>query len=136
MLNKKQRQVAQAFFEGQLSLTEIMEKFRLSTVVFERWLRSKEFNEELERLCRLREREMQFTMHRFGPVAVLKLAELLGSDKPDTVRRAAVELIDRCFGKDQASKEATGKEDEAEISDEEAREMVLALAEGMRREDG
>ena len=100
MLRKKQREVAAALFEGRLSIMEILERFKLSPVILERWLGREDFKRELERLCELREREMQFAIHRFAPVAVLKLAELMGAEKPDTARRAAVDLIDRCFGKE------------------------------------
>ena len=123
--------MAQALFEGRLSITEILEKYQLSSVILERWLQLEEFNQEMERLCELREREMQYAIHRFAPVAVLKLAELLGAEKPDTARRAAVDLIDRCFNKEKGGAETPSEEEEPEISDEQAKKMLLALAEGM-----
>ena len=134
MLKKRQRQVAGAVFEGRLSITEILEKYKLSSVILERWLGREEFKREMERLCELREREMQYAIHRFAPIAVLKLAELLGAEKPDTARRAAVDLIDRCFNKEKEESEAPGEEEAQELSDEQAREMLLALAEGLKEE--
>ena len=128
MLTRKQKMVAGALFEGKSSLVEIIGEYRLSTVVFEKWLKSGEFRGELDRLARIREMETEYTLQRFGSLAALKLAELLGSDKPDTARRAAVEVLDRCLKK-------VGEEkvlEEPEVSEEKAKKMILALADGFK----
>ena len=128
MLTKKQKLVAGALFEGKLSLVEIIGEYKLSTVVFEKWLGSKEFRGELERMGRIREMETEYTLQRFGSLAALKLAELMGSDKADTARRAAVEVIDRCLKRKEKEEERVLEE---EMSEEKARRMVVVLAEGM-----
>ncbi len=127
MLTRKQKKVAGALFEGKLSLVEIIGEYRLSTVVFEKWLNSGEFRGELDRLARIREMETEYTLQRFGPLAALKLAELLGSDRPDTARRAAVDVIDRCM-----KKEKEEKVEGPEVDEVKAKKMIIALAEGFR----
>jgi len=129
MLTRKQKMVAGALFEGKMSLVEIIGEYKLSTVVFEKWLKSGEFRGELDRLARIREMETEYTLQRFGALAALKLAELLGSDKPDTARRAAVEVLDRCMKKNEKEEEKVKEED---VSEEKARRMVVVLAEGIR----
>ena len=135
MSSKKQRQVAQAIFEGQMGMREILDKFNLTPVIFERWLQTDEFQRELECWRKLRELETEFTIHRYGPLAALKLAELLGSEKPDTVRRAAVDLINRCLGSAVKTEGAAEDKNEPELTDQQAREMVLTLAESMREDN-
>ena len=129
MLTKKQKLVAGALFEGKSSLVEIIGEYKLSMVVFEKWLRSGEFRGELDRLARIREMETEYTLQRFGSLAALKLAELLGSDKPDTARRAAVEVIDRCLKKEGKEKEV----EEPEVNEVKAKKMIIALAEGFKK---
>ena len=128
MLTKKQKLVAGALFEGKLSLVEIIGEYRLSTVVFEKWLNSGEFRGELDRLARIREMETEYTLQRFGSLAALKLAELLGSDKPDTARRAAVEVLDRC----RARNEKEERVEEPEVNEKKAKKMIIALADGFK----
>ena len=131
MLTKKQLKVARALYEGNLSEKEIVEQLEVSERVLSRWLNNEEFQGELARLSERSARETRFIISRWGPVAAMKLAELIGSDKPDTARRAALDLIDRCLhspaGNGKESDELIGEE----ISDEEAKKMLLTLAEGI-----
>ena len=125
--------VAGALFEGKMSLVEIIGEYKLSTVVFEKWLNSGEFRGELDRLGRIREMETEYTLQRFGPLAALKLAELLGSDRPDTARRAAVDVIDRCVRKEkEKEKEKEEEEEGPEVDEVKAKKMIVALAEGFK----
>jgi len=130
MLTKKQRNVARVLYEGKLSEREIVEKFGISERLLGRWLGQAEFQKELVRLCESSVRETRCIISRWGPVAAMKLAELIGSEKPDTARRAALDLIDRCLNN---SAEGGEKNESAgeEMSDEEAEKMLLTLAKGI-----
>jgi len=137
MATKKQKLVAQALYEGELSEAEIIEKYGISEEQFQRWLQNNSFRSELQRLCEQQIRQMRFILARYGPVAALRLAELVGSDKPDVARRAALDMIARCLdskGKDIPQNDNQSKTD-TDISDEQAREMLLTLAEGMRKKE-
>ena len=95
----------------------------------EHWLADGVFQAELDRLCGRSMRQTRFILTRYGPIAAMQLAGLLGEkDKPDTVRRAALDLIDRCLEVRQR-READGEE-AADLSDEQARQMLLELAQG------
>jgi len=116
MLSKKQKRVARALYEGQLSEEQIGARFGVSGKRLGDWLGQEEFGAELVRLCAESQRETRFILARYGPIAALRLAELLGSEKPDIARRAALDMIDRCL----AGEESDGREEagEAELTDE------------------
>ena len=87
-----------------------------------------EFLGELSRLQETAKREAHFTIARYAPVAALRLAELVGSEKGDIARRAALDLVDRCLEITIADNKA---EQEEEMSDDQVRSKLLRLAEGM-----
>ena len=132
MLTINQKQVARAVYEGRLSEDEIVEQFNLRPQRLSRWLQTEAFQQELHRLCETSIHETRCIISRFGPTAALQLASLLGSDKDDTVRRAALDLVDRCLAINKQPKNASTKEDdnEPEISDEQAKAMLCELAKG------
>ena len=136
MLNKRQKDVARALYEGRQSEAEITERFRLGRHRLGQWLATAEFQEELGRLCQSSLRETRFILTRYGPIAALRLAELLGAEKDDTARRAALDMIDRCLQLDGGrGVEERGKDEDGlgqGISDEQARKMLLALAEAWK----
>ena len=146
MLTQRQRAAAKALFEGLLTETQILKQYRLSPTTWQQWLQTEEFKQELQEHCQSAIRETCFIITRYGPIAALKLAELLGSDKPDVARRAALDLIDRCLNqtpdKNQDDQELSKRNmlrlepqsDRPEFSDEQARRMLLALAEGLNSE--
>ena len=130
MLSKKQKTVARALYEGELGEEEIVRQFGVSGKRVRDWLGEEEFGAELMRLCGESQRETRFILARYGPIAALRLAELLGSDKPDIARRAALDMIDRCLtGNEPAGAEGDDAA-EAEWTDEQVREMLGALTGG------
>jgi len=130
MLTKRQKQVAQAVFEGQLSIEEVLEKYGLRAKVLRRWLDKEEFQGLIKQLEQIRRKQTELALSRYGPLAAVRLAELVGDEKSDVARRAAVDLLDRCLKKSKA--EEAKRNPIEQMSDEEAREMLLKLAEGMR----
>ena len=86
---------------------------------------------ELERLSAESLRKMRYIVTSYGPVAALRLAELISAEKPDAARRAALELYFRCLGQLQIVDDpATEAEVDNRWSDEKARAMVRELARG------
>lgn len=132
MLSKQQVRLAADVYGGRLSEKALSSRHKVSLRVLREWLRMPEFQAELQRLCDESMQETRCTISRYGPVAALKLAELLASGKEDTVRRAALDLVDRCL---KNSAEPVGGEDEEEqlmLSDDDARRMLFTLAEGTK----
>ena len=128
MLTKRQQQVARAFFEGYRS-EQIIQQYGISARRLRNWLNHELFQQELQRLCAESVRETRFLITRFGPHAALKLVELLASDKPDTARRAALDLIDRCLDRKTPPPDNLN-ENELPLSDQQTQEMLKTLAEG------
>ena len=99
-----------------------------------RWRVNEEFAGEMDRWCESSLRETRFIMARYGPIAALRLAEFIGADKSDTARRAALDMIDRCLAcKGTPAPQKDEEEASGGISEEQARSMVLALAEGLKK---
>ena len=131
MLTIKQKKVAQAVYEGRLSETEIAEQFKISPQLLGKWLQSETFQQELHRLCETSIHETRCIISRFGPTAALQLATLLSSEKDDTKRRAALDLVDRCLAiQKQTQADTNPTDDEEPISDAAAKAMLLELAKG------
>ena len=134
MLSKKQKQFARELYEGRFTEDEIKDRYKVSQKLFERLLSMDDFQAELVRLRESSQREAQCSLMRYGPMAVLRLEELMGSDKPDVARRAATDLVDRCL-KMVNSVEVASEEDEVgEMSEDDARQMLVKLAEGIKQE--
>ncbi len=143
-MNKNKRELTRALYENQLSEDEIVKRFRITRMGLRRFMESEEYRQEIERICEHTERQTRCILSRFGPVAALKLAELLGSDKPDIARRAALDMIDRCVGKgavkaggkDEAKAGAGSGDDSVDdlqgVSDEQVRDMLLKLSVAMQ----
>lgn len=135
MLTKRQRDVARALFEGQLTEPEILERYKVSLRILQRWLGNPEFQQEFERLKDNLRREANFAMVRYTPAAVVRLVELLGSDKADVARRAALDLMDRGLEPGSAGEKADCEEDSQseKMADEQVREMLVSLAAGYKK---
>jgi len=133
MVSERQEKVAMELYMGNLSEQEICEKYRLRPRLLRRWLDSDEFQAELTRLQASSRREARFIVARYGPVAALRLAELLSSDKPDIARRAALDMVDRCLARSGAATQDRTDPPEQEITEEQAQQMLLTLAAGLKR---
>jgi len=131
MLTKKQQEVARAVYQGRLTQEELSERFGITTRLLQKWLRTEAFNEELARLCESAERDTRFIINRYGPIAAAKLVTLLDSEKDDTARRTALDMVDRCLNARPTDSDEN-EQTEAEVSDEQARRMLLTLANGMK----
>ena len=132
-LTKRQLAAAEALYEGRMSELEILERYGIRESRFRRWQASETFRAELERLSGESLRKMRYIVTSYGPMAALRLAELISAEKPDAARRSALELYFRCLGQLQGV-DAPGGQAEAETengwSEEQAREMVRELARG------
>ena len=132
MLTRKQREVAAAVYEGRLSENELAERFGITVKQLRKLSQGQEFKQELARLCEAAERETRLIINRYGPIAAAKLVTLLDSEKDDTARRTALDMIDRCLNT-QTTNDDRNESDAGGISDEQARGMLLTLANGIKR---
>ena len=141
MLSKRKKQLARDLFDGRLDEAELSVKYGIRPELLVSWLSKPEFQAELDALCERSRLETRLTLARYGPVAALRLAELIGADKEDVARRAALDMIDRVMNqksKDGVSAESIGSEaagGAARYNDDQVRAKLLALTEGWRSEE-
>lgn len=136
MLTKRQLTIAQAVYEGQLDEKQIRKRFRISPRQLKKWMQGEEFQQELLRLCENTMRQTRFILSRFGPIAALRLAELIGSDKPDVARRAALDMIEKSLAQSGAPNAAAESADDQELkdlTDDEVQQMLAKLAAGFHQ---
>ena len=113
--------------EAAESEREILHRFEMKPGQLQRLLGKPAFQNELQRINEASLHETRRILTRHGPRAALMLVSLLGQqDKPDIVRRASLDLIDRCL--DLKKKEPQSPADEKSLSDDQAREAIVALA--------
>jgi hypothetical protein len=134
MLTNKQKRVATAIYQGQLSDEQIGQQYGVSVKRLAGWREEPEFGQYIDQLCESTGRETRCILSRYGPLAAMRLAELIGSDKPDMARRAALDLIDRCLRlpRDGAGEPVDGQaasDPAATLTDEQARELLQAIVE-------
>jgi hypothetical protein len=132
-LTKRHQKLAQEYYQGKWTEEELLKRHRLSDKQFQKCLEAEDFQQELDRLCTRSMQETRLIISRFGPIAAMRLAELLGSDKDDTARRTALDVVDRCLRNFSAKELAEDLDSETdELSDDQAKNMVLALAEAIK----
>jgi hypothetical protein len=131
MLTRKQKLVARALFDG-VSGEEMLERYGVSGKQLGKLVKKDEFQEELQGYCDTAVYEMRCTLSRFGPTAALRLVSLLKSEKDDTVRRAALELVDRYLGLQDLPEVKTkrGRPTKEAVNDTKAKAMLVKLAKG------
>ena len=93
----------------------------------QRLLTKPAFQDELNRINESSLQKTRRILTRNGPRAALMLVSFLGQhDKPDILRRAALDLVDRCL--ELQKKETAVAPDGSELSDDQAGEAIVALA--------
>jgi hypothetical protein len=127
MLTKKQKELAAALCDAAESEREILQRFHMKPGQLQRLLKKPAFQDELNRINESSLQETRRILTRNAPRAALMLVSLLGQhDKPDIVRRAALDLVDRCL--ELQKKEAASTAEGSDLSDEQARKAIVALA--------
>ena len=130
MLSPREKNVAQKVIAGM----DEREACRCHNMRYDRLLElyeSHEFNRYLEALCDKYMRKSQMELARFGVCAVKKLGMLLDNDKEETVRRTAVDILNKCqeFKKNNVTEGERKQQSGCDMSDEQARAMLAKLAE-------
>ncbi len=135
MITTKQRQVIAAMVGGDDDEATLCERFEITPRQLQRWCDEPEFQDALRLRRQVKLREAQNYLLSHGPLAARRLVALLGEqDKPDTVRRAALDILDRCNEIEKtAHNEAS---DASDLTDAEAREKLLRYAASIEALEG
>ena len=92
-LTKKQLAVIEDLFAGELDEQAILDKYRLSRKLYNQWRNDDSFAEQFEKRIINAYRQSDILIARYAPVAAAKLIQLTDSDKPETARKACLDII-------------------------------------------
>jgi hypothetical protein len=129
-LNQKQTAVLDDLFNSELDEQGVLEKHRVRRGTYERWLDDELFAERYERyIHRIRQRS-ELLLAKYRSLAAAKLIELTTSKKPETARKACLDIISqpRVKTETETTEKESGKQAEA-ISDAQASRILAAMAE-------
>ncbi len=92
-LTKRQLDVIDDLFTGQLDEQAILDKYKLSRKLYNQWQNNNDFTEQFERRIADAYRQCTVLIARYAHVAAAKLIQLTESDKPETARKACLDII-------------------------------------------
>jgi hypothetical protein len=92
-LTKKQLDVIEDLFAGELEEQAILDKYKLSRKLYNQWRNDDSFAEQFEKRITDSYRQSDVLIARYAPVAAAKLIQLTESDKPETARKACLDII-------------------------------------------
>ena len=92
-LSKRQLDVIEDLFVGELTEQGILDKYKVGRRLFGKWLTDELFAEHLDRRIAVSYRQSAAYIARYAPLAAAKLVDLTESDKPETARKACLDII-------------------------------------------
>jgi hypothetical protein len=92
-LTNRQLAVIDDLFSGRLEEQEVLDKYKLSRRLYNKWLNNDAFNGQFEKRINEAYRQSAILIARYAPVAAAKLIQLTNSDKPETARKACLDII-------------------------------------------
>lgn len=92
-LTKKQREVIDDLFAGELDEQQTLEKHKVDRRIYDRWLADESFAGEFDRRLKSAHRQSELIIARFATVAAAKLVELTSSENQETSRKACLDVI-------------------------------------------
>ena len=131
-LTRKQRDVLDDMFSGAMSEEEVLERHKVSRLVYQRWLCQEKFAGQFSFCIDSARRQGRMIVARFIPVAAAKLVELTGSEKEETARKSCLDIMSMPFGDDKVSEVATVEDERLSegLNADLAEKLLKSLAEG------
>ncbi len=87
-LTKKQLDVIEDLFAGELEEQAILNKHKLSRKLYNQWRNDESFADQFEKRITDAYRQSDVLIARYAPVAAAKLIQLTESDKPETAPKS------------------------------------------------
>jgi hypothetical protein len=110
-LRKRQRAVIEELVSGEMDEQAVLRKHKVRRRTFDGWVVDPVFSGELERRVSWLKRQSELILARCKSVAAARLAELTGSEKEETARRACMDIIGRDDAKEVKSNQGGEKEE-------------------------
>ena len=92
-LTKRQLAVLADLFAGELDEQAVLDKYKVSSKLYNRWLADEQFADEFDHRIASAYRQSEFIIARYAPLAAAKLVQLTESDKDETARKACLDII-------------------------------------------
>ncbi|MGD0597691.1 MAG: hypothetical protein ABSA64_09270 [Sedimentisphaerales bacterium] len=92
-ITKKQRDVIDDLFAGELEEQQVFEKHRINKRLYDKWLTEENFAGEFDRRIKSAHRHGELIIARFANVAAAKLVQLTESENQETSRKACLDVI-------------------------------------------
>ncbi len=92
-LTEKQLAVIEDLFAGELDEQAILDKYRLSRKLYNQWRNDDSFAKQFEKRIADAYHQSDVLIARYAPIAAAKLIQLTDSDKPETARKACLDII-------------------------------------------
>ncbi|MCP4262881.1 MAG: hypothetical protein GY774_36030 [Planctomycetes bacterium] len=92
-LTKKQLAVIEDLFTGGLEEQEIFEKYKLSRKLYNKWWDNNAFKEQFEKRIADAYHQSTALIANYATTAAAKLIQLTNSDRPETARKACLDII-------------------------------------------
>lgn len=92
-LSTRQIAVIEDLFEGGLQEQAILERYKLSRNLFNKWMADEVFSDRLDKRLAWEHRRSEFMLARYTRVAVSNLVRLTACEQPETARKACIDII-------------------------------------------
>ena len=92
-LTKRQLEVIEELFAGRLDEQAILDKYKLSRKIYNKWRNDDSFNEQFDKRIVDAYRQSTVLIARHATAAAAKLIKLTESDKPEIARKACLDII-------------------------------------------
>ena len=94
-LSARQLNVIEELFACELDEQAVLDKYNVGAHLYNKWLSDETFVEKMEKRIAASYRRVAAYIARYAPLAAAKLVQLTDSEKPETARRACLDIISR-----------------------------------------
>ena len=141
-LSARQLAVIEDLFNGELGEQAVLDKYKVSRKLYDKWLASETFVEQFDRRIADAYRQSAALIARYAPLAASKLVQLTDCEKEETARKACLDIISfpSLAGSLAVAAPATDRDSKSqqaipELSPDTAGRLLAALAEEQNADD-
>jgi len=92
-LSARQLAVIEDLFNGEIGEQAVLDKYKVSRKLYDKWLASETFVEQFDRRIADAYRQSAALIARYAPLAASKLVQLTDCEKEETARKACLDII-------------------------------------------
>ena len=136
-ISKKQCALIEDIFTGQLTLEQVLAKHNISRSTYYKWLADELFAVQFDMRIAASYRESSALLAGYSPIAAARLINLTESEKPETARKACLDIIslpiEAEFLKDEKDNDKNKVDDKAGLDPELASKLLDVLSKEKQR---